>query len=407
MLALAFAGCSPKTPPEAPLTPAAPAAEAPKPPPRVALPAMPVEPATGPAAPSGVNPFAGAEFYVDPEYVKKVKGTAAAVPAQAALLKKMEKFPTGLWLDSIERVPQIDVWLADAAKQSAKGKPVVPVFLVYDLPNRDCSAKSSNGELSIEAGGEARYRTEFIDQIAKRFAAYPNQRIAVILEPDSLPNIATNLSVPKCAVSEDVYRASVAYAVAKLSMPNVFLYLDAAHAGWLGWDGNRNKMAAIYKEVLTQAGGLDRIAGFATNVSNYNILSGDDGKKLEPSNPCSDELTYVQKLSESLAAVGIKDKGFIIDTARNGKGGIRTRWGNWCNIKGAGLGERPRVAPAPLVHAYFWVKPPGDSDGVADPTQPRYDENCSSPDASPGAPQAGQWFQPYFLDLVKNATPPL
>jgi cellulose 1,4-beta-cellobiosidase len=399
------AACGSKATQQAAVAP--PPAPPPPPPPRVAAPALPVEPATTPHAPAGVNPFEGASFYVDPEYVKKVKATAKAVPAQASLLKKLEGYPTGLWLDSIEHLAQLPIWLDGAQKQSTKGKPAVPVFLVYDLPNRDCSAKSSAGELAIESGGEQRYRTEFIDKIAAEFAARPEQRVVVILEPDSLPNIATNLSVPKCAVSEDVYRASVAYAVAKLSLPNVFIYLDAAHAGWLGWDGNRAAMAKIYKEVLAMAGGADRISGFATNVSNYNVLSGDDGKKLEPSNPCPDELTYVQKLAGDLAAVGITNKGFIIDTARNGKGGIRTRWGNWCNIKGAGLGERPKVAPAPLVHAYYWVKPPGDSDGVADPSAARYDENCSSPDAAPGAPQAGQWFQPYFLELAKNANPPL
>ena len=96
--------------------------------------------------------------------------------------------------------------------------------------------------------------------------------------------------------------------------------------------------------------------------------------------------TVAQKMSESLGAVGIKDKGFIIDTARNGKGGIRTRWGNWCNIKGAGLGERPRAAPAPLVHAYFWVKPPGESDG-----------SCN------GGPKAGNWWPEKALEMAKNA----
>lgn len=391
-----------------PSAPAATAAQAVQAPPRVALPALPVEPATGPAAPKGVNPFEGASFYVNPEYAKKVQATIAAHPGEAALLKKVQSMPTGLWIDRIEQVPQVSVWLDDAAQQSKKaGKPVVPVLLVYNLPNRDCSAKASAGELSIEEDGEARYRSEFIDEIAKAFAARPEQRVAVILEPDSLPNVATNLGVKKCAESEDVYRSSIAYAVAKLSMPHVFLYLDAAHAGWLGWDANRAAMAKIYKEVLTAAGGVDRISGFATNVSNYNVLSGDDGKKLEPSNPCSDELTYVQKLAESLAAEGITDKGFIIDTARNGRGGIRTRWGNWCNIKGAGLGERPRAAPAPLVHAYFWVKPPGESDGVADASAARFDENCVGEDAHPGAPEAGQWFEPYFVELVKNANPPL
>jgi cellulose 1,4-beta-cellobiosidase len=360
-----------------------------------------------PHAPETVNPFEGARLYIDPDYVKQVAAAASAAPAHAATLKKVEAFSTAIWLDSIARAGQVSHWLDDAAKQQGTGKPVVTVFVVYDMPNRDCSAKSSAGELAVEDRGEERYKAEFIDKIAAQFAAHGSQRIVAILEPDSLPNIATNLNVPKCAASEQAYRRSTAYAIAKLAMPNVFLYLDAAHAGWLGWEGNRTKIADIFKDVLHAAGGAEKIRGFATNVSNYNILRGDDGKKLEPSNPCPDELTYVQKLGETLGQAGIANKAFIIDTSRNGRGGIRTKWGSWCNVKGAGLGERPRAAPAPLIDAYYWVKPPGQSDGSANASEPRFDANCASPDASPGAPQAGTWFQSQFLELVEHANPPL
>ena len=88
-------------------------------------------------------------------------------------------------------------------------------------------------------------------------------------------------------------------------------------------------------------------------------------------------------------------------------GGIRTAPGNWCNVKGAGLGERPRVSPAPLIDAYVWLKPPGESDGTADQKAARFDPNCGSDDATPGAPEAGKMFEPYLIELVKNATPPL
>jgi cellulose 1,4-beta-cellobiosidase len=372
-----------------------------------AAPAMPVEPATTPPAPQQ-NPFEGASFYVDPLYVKKVESSIAAAPDMAATLQKMKAFPTALWLDRIAAVEEVPRWLEDVAKkEKALGKPVVPVFVVYDLPNRDCSAKASHGELTLENGGEQRYRTEFIDKIAEHFAAHQDQRIVAIVEPDSLPNVVTNLSVEKCAVSQNLYKNSVAYAVAKLSLPNVYLYLDAAHAGWLGWNGNRNGIGDVFKEVLEMAGGVDRVRGFATNVSNYNVLRGGEGKKLEPTNPCPDELTYVEKLSETLTAKGIQNKGFIVDTSRNGREGLREKWGNWCNIEGAGLGERPKLSPVPRVDAYFWVKPPGDSDGIADPGAERFDQNCASEDAARGAPEAGHWFQPYFLELVKNASPSL
>jgi cellulose 1,4-beta-cellobiosidase len=379
----------------------------PLPPPVPKIKAMPVEAAKTPPAPPGTNPFQGARFYVNSDYMKKVQSTAAAVPEKAALIKKLGNQPTAFWLDSIAKVPSINAELTEVAKQQGGGEPVVSVFVVYDLPNRDCSAQASAGELTTENGGEARYRSEFIDAIVKQFAAFPKQRIVAILEPDSLPNLATNLSVKRCAESEDVYKNSVAYAISKLSLPNVHVYLDAAHAGWLGWDGNRHAIAEIYKQVLAMAGGPDRIRGFATNVSNYNAIAGDFGKKLEPTNPCPNELAYVEKLAATLPEYGITNKGFIIDTARNGRADVRTKWGNWCNIRGAGLGERPRVAPQAPVDAYYWVKPPGESDGVADPKAPRFDPNCQSPDAAPGAPQAGQWVQSYFLDLLQNANPPL
>src|SRR5690606_34145787 len=225
------------------------------------------------------------------------------------------------------------------------GKPVVPVFVVYDLPNRDCAAEASAGELSVEDGGEMRYRTEFIDALRDQLAAKSDQRVVLILEPDSLPNLVSNLGVKQCARSQTIYKNSLAYAIAQLSLPHVYLYLDAAHAGWLGWESNRRRTVELFKEVLALAGGADRIRGFATNVSNYNPLTGDDGKSLEATNPCPNELCYVQALADSLEQAGITGKGFIVDTARNGRSGIRTRWGHWCNIRGAGIGERPKAAP--------------------------------------------------------------
>jgi cellulose 1,4-beta-cellobiosidase len=356
--------------------------------------------------PAAGNPFAGAQFATNPDYAKQLEGTASRHPELAARLRVVAAQPTAVWLDSIERTKTVTQTLKASATQSKDGRTMLTVFVLYDLPNRDCSAKASAGELSADASGIDRYRREFIDPVAEQFAQFPDQRIVAVLEPDSLPNLATNMSVPKCAQSETAYRSSIAYAIAKLAMPHVSIYLDAAHAGWLGWNGNRTKIAQIFKQVLTEAGGADRIRGFATNVSNYNTLADAEGKKLGPANPCPDERTYVSKLSEELRRVGITNKQFIIDTSRNGRA-VRKTWGSWCNVKGAGLGTRPIAAPAPQIDAYFWIKPPGESDGVADPTQPRFDPGCQSVDATANAPQAGQWFEEHFLGLVRNAEPPI
>lgn len=367
-----------------------------------------VDPAAGPHAPGGLNPFAGARMYVNPDRVNDLRDVARRHPESAALLAKMEALPTAVWESWISDTPSLALHLAAArAQQQREGTPVVPVFVVYDLPGRDCAAAASAGELTPDAAGEARYQHEFIDAIAAAFRAHPDQRIAVVLEPDSLSNLVTNLQNPRCARVAEIYKRGIAYAIAKLSMPNVFLYLEGAHAGWLGWPKNLARSVPLYKQVLEMAGGADRIRGFAVNVSNYDPVRRDDVGPRDPASAPADELGYVADLARGLAQVGITGKGFVIDTGRNGRADIRSNAGSWCNVKGAGLGERPRAAPAPLVDAYLYVKVPGESDGTSDPRAVRFDETCGSDDAAPGAPEAGTVFDAYLIDLARNAEPPL
>jgi cellulose 1,4-beta-cellobiosidase len=179
------------------------------------------KPLTAPTAapPPAVNPFAGARFYVDPEFAKMVARAPTSSAEEAALLKKVASYPTAVWLESLETAKLAAPTLDDALKQErAGGGPIVPVFVVYNLPNRDCAAEGSRGELFVDKGGEALYQSQFIDVIAAAFAAHPSQKIAVVLEPDSLPNLVTNLEVPTCAVAEQIYRRGIAYAISKLSM---------------------------------------------------------------------------------------------------------------------------------------------------------------------------------------------
>ncbi|HEY6475405.1 MAG TPA: glycoside hydrolase family 6 protein, partial [Polyangia bacterium] len=308
-----------------------------------------VVPATGPHAPD-VNPFEGATLYVNPDYKATVDAMAAKHPESADKLKKLGAYSTAIWMSKIADLSKLPHYLADAeAQQAAGGKPVVPVFVVYDMPGRDCAAAASAGELGPNETGEARYQKEYIDVIAGALAAHPKVNTALILEPDSLANLVTNLEKPNCATAEPIYKRAIAYAIAKLSLPNAFIYVDAAHAGWLGWPRNIVKSYAVYKEVLTMAGGPERIRGFATDVSNYDPAKDPTAPKRDPAAAPNDEMGYVQDLAKGLPTVGITGKAFVIDTGRNGVPNVRTAPGNWCNIKGAGLGERPQAAPAPNV----------------------------------------------------------
>ena len=247
-------------------------------------------------------------------------------PEDAARLKKVAAYPTAVWLESVETAKLAGPTLDDALKQEAAGGgPIVPVFVVYNLPNRDCAAEGSRGELFVDKGGEARYQSEFIDVIAAAFAAHPSQKIVVVLEPDSLANLVTNAELPTCAAAEQIYRRGTAYAISKLSMPNVFIYIDGAHAGWLGWPKNLPRAITVFKEVLAAAGGADRIRGFALNASNYDPPREPKAQKSGPDDPSQDEIGYAEDLAAGLAKVGITGKGFIIDTSRNGRGGSARR----------------------------------------------------------------------------------
>jgi cellulose 1,4-beta-cellobiosidase len=357
------------------------------------------------AAAAQENPFEGANFYVNPDYAAAVASAPGTDPGDAARFAQVATNATAVWFDSIASTAQATRYLDDAAvKQGSSVAPVVATFVIYDLPNRDCSALAAAGELAVQSNGEARYKSEFIGPIASAFRAHPSVRIVAIIEPDSLGNLVTNLDKPKCKEAEGAYERSIAYAIQALSMPNVWVYLDAAHAGWLGWNGNRDKAASLFAEVMTSAGGQEKVRGFAINVSNYDPVHALPGKSRFPGNPSKDEATYIERLTESLARVGVRGKTFVIDTSRNG---ALTSGESWCNAGGAGLGERPRASPMPLVDAYYWVKPPGESDGVSDPSAPRYDAACGSKVSKPGAPQGGVFFSSYFADLVANANPPL
>ena len=45
---------------------------------------------------------------------------------------------------------------------------------------------------------------------------------------------------------------------------------------------------------------------------------------------------------------------FVIDTGRNGQGAMRKSCSNWCNIRGAGIGQRPTTETGKSV-SWGWI----------------------------------------------------
>jgi len=421
------------------------------------------------------NPYAGAGVYNNPLW----RANASASGASASLAGQ----PTAIWLDRIAAIAGNNspttgtMGLAahlDAAvtqDQANGATPLVFQFVVYNLPGRDCAALASNGELGPTEID--RYRTAYINPIAEilRRPAYANLRIVAIIEIDSLPNLVTNAdqqagATENCRVmkANGNYVAGVQYALQTLgAIPNVYNYIDAAHHGWLGWNSNFDPSGNMFRDVVTgAAGGWNNVAGFIANTANYSALREEfftittsvNGQPVRNSNWVGfndfvDELSYSQSFRTMMTGKGAPSTiGMLIDTSRNGWGGPnrptaaststdlntfvdqsridrRIHVGNWCNQSGAGLGERPRAAPATGIDAYVWIKPPGESDGASEviPNDEGkgFDEMCApgTPDppnprngngptgALANAPLSGHWFDAQFRQLMQNAFPPL
>ncbi|WP_372383636.1 glycoside hydrolase family 6 protein [Xanthomonas sp. NCPPB 1068] len=418
------------------------------------------------------NPFVGATGYVNPDYAKKVDASIAkikGVPLKAKM-GVVKTLPTAVWLDRIAAIAGgsqnagrlgLRGHLDAALAQKKANTPITASFVIYDLPGRDCHALASNGELPLTPAALERYKKEYIDVIAAIFAdpKYKDIRIVNVIEPDSLPNLVTNLNDMRCALanSTGIYEEGIKYALNKLhAIPNTYNYLDIGHSGWLGWDSNRGPSISLYTRVVqgTNAG-LASVDGFVTNTANTTPLNEPNlpnpelsvnGQPIKSAkfyewNPYFDETDFTQALYNGFVSAGWPSTiGFIIDTGRNGWGGPnrstsafgsdinsyvntgridrRLHRGNWCNQSGAGIGALPTAAPGPHLDAYAWVKPPGESDGsstlipnnegkgfdrMCDPTYTTADGVLTG--ALAGAPISGAWFHNQFIELVNNAYP--
>lgn len=298
-------------------------------------------------------------------------------------------------------------FLANIRALNAAGAspPIAGTFVVYDLPDRDCAALASNGEYSIANNGLANYKL-YIDAIRALLVTYSDVKVILVIEPDSIANLVTNLSVAKCANAQAAYLAGVEYALAQLNLANVAMYLDAGHAGWLGWSANIGPAATLFGQIYSAAGKPAAVRGLATNVANYNAWSLTTCPSYTSGDANCDEQKYINALAPLLVSAGYPAH-FITDTSRNGvQPTAQNAWGDWCNVKGTGFGVRPTTSTGnTLEDAFVWVKPGGECDGTSNSTSARYDAHCGYSDALTPAPEAGTWFEAYFEQLLTNANP--
>jgi endoglucanase len=296
-----------------------------------------------PVLPSTANPFAAGDLYADPGS----RTAQAAAEAESGgdadrtrVFTRLAETPSGIWLTPEQYPPQqVGAFVAGvvtAAEQAGQ----VPLFVVYGIPDRDCTGGFSSGGLTDRQYGP------WVQEIATALADGP--RAPVVLEPDALA------SAVECDRRAARVR-QVADALDRLRAAGAAVYVDGGHSHWV----EPEALAQLLRDV-----GVDRARGFATNVANY---QSDE-----------DERRYADQLSGLLGGVH-----YVIDTGRNGRGSTD----QWCNPPGRAFGREPEVVDDGTdLDAYLWVKPPGESDGTCE-----------------GGPPAGQFWPERALELAADS----
>lgn len=263
----------------------------------------------------------------------------ATRPSDAALMERLAQQPVAKWVNEWVPLSEVSRTVSNAVSNGA-----TPVFVAYNIPNRDLGSFSAGG-----APDAAAYR-KWIRDFA---AGLGGKKAIVVLEPDAVPQTSK-----MTAAGREERFALLRDAIQVLKAANAIVYLDAGNARWMSADA---AAAAL------QSAGVAEADGFSLNVSNF--LS------------TSVSTAYGEQISKRTGG-----KHFIIDTSRNGMGG--TADGQWCNPAGQSLGSEPTTQTNhSLIDALLWIKVPGESDGT-----------CN------GGPRAGAWWAEYALDLARQAT---
>lgn len=302
-------------------------------------PAEPLDPQDGPYA-QAPRVAEDIDFWVDPDN-QAARAVASSEPGEAAELRAISEVAQAVWVGDWIPANEISGYVAQRVAEANEANQSL-ILVVYAIPGRDCGNHSAGGV------AESEYR-DWIDAVADGLWQSDSW---VVLEPDAIAQLGD------CQGQGD--RAELLrYGAQKLTEAGNRVFLDAGHSGW--------HSAAETASRLSQVG-FEYAAGFSLNVSNYNSTAA--------------ETAYGNAVIDALG----EHVHFVIDTARNGNGGVS---GQWCNVAGQALGA-PTQTVAPdgdndSLQAYLWIKRPGESDG-----------ECN------GGPAAGAWWQEGALALVRN-----
>jgi endoglucanase len=292
----------------------------------------------------GKNPFVGHQLLIDSQSAAALTAERWSLsrPEDARLMQKIADQPQAEWVG--EWSGAVKLFMKQRMKFYERYD-AMGVFVVYNIPNRDCGQHSAGGAASPE---------KYIEWIEKLAEGLGDSRAALILEPDAVPLLEKCTSEDQKAARYELIARAVKILKAR---ENAIVYVDAGNARWVPPEDMAQRLIKA---------GLEYADGFSLNVSNY-VATGET-------------LEYGRKISALTGGAH-----FVIDTSRNGNGAAP---GNeWCNPDGRALGHPPIFPTSePKCDAFLWIKRPGESDGA-----------CN------GGPRAGEWWPEFALGLAKRA----
>jgi hypothetical protein len=335
---------------------------------------------------TGVNPLAGATFFVDGP--GRNRGMAAAAIAQQ-IGRDPDSFGNVTWADFVSQVtasrPAAAVNRRVHLLEKIGSQPEVKIFSRYSAgggpgaiysqvqkflcrmqavnPKADALIATSflnhsgNCLTLRDTGSDA---TAFKRQIDELGAAVGDFPAGILVETDAITTAAC-LSPAGLQDREGL----LAYAINKLSkLHHSVVYVEGGTE-----DQNSPQFAAHLLNMI----GIGKIRGFFVNDTHFNWTA--------------DEITYGRKVSQLTGA-----SHFIVGTQENGRGPrfLPQRIEDVCNPPGRGLGPRPATTTgysSAHVDGFMWLRVPGRSSG-----------HCH-----PGDAPAESFDTKIALDLARNA----
>jgi endoglucanase len=237
-----------------------------------------------PATAAGSNPLAnltwrtydGPKDEVFPAY-RAATGTNKKLLAKIAVRARVRWF--GAWISNAQISKTVRDYITNVTAGQSNVLVQMAVFRLVPGESQACKRLPTAAE-------RASYK-QWIDRFA---GAIGSTHVAMVLQPD--------LPVWACAPGHSpVPNQLVAYAAKKFSaLAHTSVYIDSGAADW------RTVAQAV---PMLKAAGIRYVRGFALNATHYDSTSHN--------------IEYGMRLVTALAAAGVHDKHFVINTSNNGR----------------------------------------------------------------------------------------